>query len=41
MDLSLIDKEFDNTVGADNDGQFKPKEVVKEFLVETVKKIKT
>ena len=38
MNLSLIDKDFDNTVGVDGDGQFEVNEVVEEFLVETVGK---
>ena len=36
LDLLLIDKEFDNTVGVNGDGQFKPEEVTEEFIVKTV-----
>ena len=36
LDSSLIDEEFENTVGVDNDGQFEPEEVAEEFVVETV-----
>ena len=37
LDSLLIDKEVDNTVDVDNDGQFKPEEVTEEFIVKTVK----
>ena len=37
LDSLLVDEDFDNTVGVDNDGQFEPEEDVEEVLVETVK----
>ena len=36
LDSSLIDKEFDNTVGVDDEGQFKPKKVAEKLVVMTV-----
>ena len=33
MDLSLVDKEFDNTVGVHDNGQSKSEEVVEEFVI--------
>ena len=37
LNLLLVDKNFDNTVGVENSGHFKPEEEVKEVLVKTVK----
>ena len=36
LDQSLVDEDFDNNVGVDNDGQFGPEEEVEEELVKTV-----
>ena len=36
MDSSLLQEEFDNTVGVDIDGDFKVDEQIEEFVVKTV-----
>ena len=37
LDLLLVDKDFDNTVGVDDDvGHFEPEQVAEEFIVKTV-----
>ena len=40
MDLSMIDKKFNNTVRLYNDGQLEPEEVAEEFVVKIVEKDK-
>ena len=36
MDSSLLDEEFDSTVGLDIDGEFEVHKVAEEFVVETL-----
>ena len=36
LDSSLVDEDFDNTVGVDDDGHFEPEQEAEEFVVEIV-----